>query len=716
MNKKNSLKARLSLILIVVFTFALLLLIGLASWRNNATTNLEQAVNHLGQQNHAINLADESIDKFFNIENAFRMYSATGQEQYRTEYTTGLIVLRKMLDSLQRSSYTVDPDRASLQLLLKKKVDETNMFLHLKTLNDSLIQATVKLRNFAPLNTDVFKPLSPKDAKVFPEKTTVVPENKSDRKLFGRIRDAIRNKDPKQTSTLTTANTIGNEGSAEKNPTLNVLNDQLRSSIDKLAFNYQQLGENEKRLIISNNRLLTRLSNILKNLKHLQVEMQELRARELKKEAKTSINELSDISRLILFVSLILAAVILFNAWQLFRHEKRLVADGKEAVRQTRLRSDFLSHMSHEIRTPLNSILGFSEQLEKSSLNDVQKEQIAAVRRSSKILLSIVNDVLDLSKFETGNLNLHTSNFYPEKTIKHVVSSLQLLADKKEIMLSCHCEMSNELRIAGDEYRLKQVLINLINNAIKFTDSGTVDVNAKMSGNDLVVEVSDTGRGIAKDNIKSIFDQFTQVTHVHDHEKRNGSGLGLAISKKIILVQGGNIDVKSELGKGSVFTFQVPYLPFQPSLETDIKKSVKPALDVASLSSLKVLVAEDDKMNIMLISTIFNKWGLAFDVVESGRQAFDYFKRGTYDMVLTDIHMPDGDGISLTKLIRNFADTGKSSIPILAITANALEKDLEGYMAIGMNDHVVKPFSEEKLFETIRSNMKTRETASLQGV
>lgn len=711
MNIKNSFKARLSIVLIVVFTLALLLLIGLASWRNNATSNLEQAVNHLSQQNHAINLADESIDKFFSIENSFRLYSATGQEQYRNEYTNGLIVLRNMLDTLQRSTLSADSGSISLQLLLKKKVDETNMFLHLKSLNDSLIQATVKLSNFVPLNTAVFKPLSAEDAKIFTEKTTVVEEKKSDRKLFGRIRDAINNKNPKQTSTVTTVNKIDDKGSAEVNPSLNVLNDLLRTSIDKLAFNYQQLGENEKRLIISNDRLLNRLSNILQDLKHLQIEMRNMRSKQFKNEANTSIHELSNITRLILLISLILAAVILFNAWQLFRHEKRLVADGKDAVRQTRERSDFLSHMSHEIRTPLNSILGFSEQLEKSDLNDVQREQIGSVRGSSKILLSIVNDVLDLSKFENGNLNLHTSNFYPGKTIKHVVASLKLLADKKEIVLVCHCEMSDELRIAGDEYRLKQVLINLINNAIKFTDSGRVEVNASMSGNDLVVKVSDTGRGIAKDNIKTIFDQFTQVTHVHDHEKRNGSGLGLAISKKIILVQGGSIDVKSKLGQGSVFTFQVPYLPFQSSLETDIKKSDKTALDVACLSSLKVLVAEDDKMNIKLISTIFKKWDLDFDVVESGRQAFDSFQKEYYDMVLTDIHMPDGDGISLTKLIRSFADTSKSTVPILAITANAMEKDLEAYMAIGMNDQIIKPFSEEGLFETIRRNMRKRETA-----
>ncbi|WP_411273947.1 response regulator [Daejeonella sp.] len=157
-------------------------------------------------------------------------------------------------------------------------------------------------------------------------------------------------------------------------------------------------------------------------------------------------------------------------------------------------------------------------------------------------------------------------------------------------------------------------------------------------------------------------------------------------------------------------------MPFQLSLEPDIKKSVKPALDVASLASLKVLVAEDDKMNIKLISTIFNKWGLAFDVVESGREALDFFERETYDMVLSDIHMPDGDGISLTKLIRAFTDTAKSRVPILAITANAMEKDLLEYMAIGMNDHILKPFSEEKLFETIISNMKTRETASLPEI
>ena len=698
-------KPELSLVLIVLFTFALLTLIALTLWRNNATTKLEQTLSDLGKQNREISLADRSINKFFHIENDFRLYTATGKESYRAKYSTGLSDLQNMLDSLQSLIKTSDSDKFSLRGLLNKREAETDMFLRLKSTNDSLVLATAKLKNFKPVNSPVFKPLTSEEAQFFVEKTTELQEQKSPRKLFGRIKDAITNNKPNQISTVTTVKKIENNASVESDVMLDALNSMLRASIDKLTFNYEQLSKNERRIILSNDRLLTKLSTILNELKGLQIDIQNLRETELNKDAKVSIGELSDISRLILAVGVILSLVILYNAWQSYKHEKGLVAARNEAIRQIHVRSDFLSHMSHEIRTPLNSILGFSEQIEGSVLDNVQREQITAIRQSSKILLSIVNDVLDLSKFETGNLNLHTTNFYPEKTIKHIVSSMEVLAAKKNINLSCNCEMDHELRISGDEYRLKQVLINLINNAIKFTDTGTVEVKARLVGHDLLVDVVDSGRGIAKEHLTGIFDEFTQITKAHDNEKHNGSGLGLAICKKIVGAQGGRVEVKSQLGKGSVFSFRIPYLPFQTALETDLNQ-VKLALDTAVLASKKVLVAEDDKMNIKLISTIFKKWGLEFDMVENGIDAFEHFKQGAYDMLLTDIHMPEGDGISLTKKIRSYPDKFKSRVPILAITANAMEKDLHEYREIGINDHVVKPFSEENLFEKIRSNMR----------
>lgn len=705
MKIKSSRKAKLSLILIVVFTVALLALIGLAAWRNNASLTLEEAVSDLGKQNRAINLADNSIEKFFAVENSFRLYAATGQEQYKTQYITGLKELRNMLTLLQRYVGSTSTKTANLEDLLKKKAIETEMFLRLKSVSDSLIRATADLKDLPPVITPVFRPLSPKEAKVFIEKTTTVQEQKSSRKLFGRLKDAISNNAPKPKSTVTTVTTLQDSPDQKGDLTLNALNELLKSSIEKLTFNHQQLSENEKRLILSNDKLLARLSSILKELKQLQVDLKSTRDHQLNRDARVSLKELSTITKIILFISSLLALVILFSSWQLFKHDKKLVAARNEAVRQTLIRSDFLSHMSHEIRTPLNSILGFSEQLENSPLNDTQKEQIIAIRQSSRILLSIVNDVLDLSKFDTGNVNLHTTNFYPEKTINHVVSSLQVLAAKKKLSLICDCEMGPDFRLAGDEYRLKQVLINLINNAIKFTESGSVTVRARVIDTELLVDVTDTGRGIAKEHLENIFNEFTQITKANDTERHNGSGLGLAICKKIVEAQGGKVKVRSEIGKGSVFSFRIPYLPFQPSLETDIKIQIKPALDISALLSKTILVAEDDKMNIMLISTIFKKWGLTFDVVESGRLAFESFEKKSYDMILTDIHMPDGDGITLTKLIREYSDKQKSKIPILAITANAMQKDLDEYKSIGMNDHIVKPFTEERLFEKIKENM-----------
>ena len=705
MYNKASLKAKLNLGLIVIFTVALLALIGIATWRNTATAKLEAAVRDMSRQNQAVSLADSSREKFYSVGNAFRLYSATGEEKYKAHYISGLRELNEMLRSLEKQVGEGSGDKTSLQALLQKKATETDLFLRLRTTNDSLIKETAKLNDINPVITAVSKPLSPKEAKVFTENTATAEDPKSGRKLFGRIREAFANKTPQPKSSINTEKPAQNNANLNNDITLKVRNDLLKSSIDKLTYSHKLISESERRLILNNDRLLSRLSSIIGELTKLQTEIKTVHDQELEKNAHVSLQELSSITRLIIVISVVLTLVILLSAWQLYRHDKRLIAARNEAVRQTHIRGDFLSHMSHEIRTPLNSILGFSEQLENSSLNTIQKEQIAAVRQSSRILLSIVNDVLDLSKFETGNVNLHTTNFYPEKTIKHVVSSIQVLAAKKNLTLVCKCEMGGELRLAGDEYRLKQVLINLINNAVKFTELGRVTVHAKVLNNTLIVEVTDTGRGIAKEHLETIFNEFTQILKTQDNERHNGSGLGLAICKKIVEAQGGMVEVKSVIGKGSVFSFQVPYLPFQAELETDIQMQLKPALDASAFASKTLLVAEDDKMNIKLISTILRKWEVNFDVVESGTLAFESFKNKSYDMILTDIHMPGGDGISLTKLIREYPDSIKSNIPILAITANAMQKDLDEYKSIGMNDHIVKPFSEEKLFEKIRTNL-----------
>ncbi len=578
------------------------------------------------------------------------------------------------------------------------------MFLRLKAINDSLLTATVDLKGLNAKKA-AFKPLTEKEAELFIEKTTVVEEQKSRRKLLGRLRDAFSNKAPKPVSTVTTVQKVQDEAGLDNELSLKALNDLFRSSLAKIQSQRAAVKETEKQLLLSNDRLLSSLSSVLKDFKQLETEVKGLREVELSKNAQVSIKQFSTITLAIIVLSVVLALVILINAWQLYKHDQKLVAARNEAVRQTHLRGDFLAHMSHEIRTPLNSILGFSEQLESSSLNGTQKEQVAALRHSSRILLSIVNDVLDLSKFDTGNVNLHTTNFYPEKTINHVVSSLQIRAGKKKLLLTCECDMDSQIRLAGDEYRLKQVLINLINNAIKFTDSGVVKVYATVEGTNLSVDISDTGQGIPKEELKNIFNEFTQINKATDRERHNGSGLGLAICKKIVEAQGGNVEVKSEPGKGSVFSFTIPYSPFQPGLETEIRKDLPSGIDTATLLSRTILVAEDDKMNIMLISTILNKWGISYDIAESGKQAFELFKQKSYDMVLTDINMPDGDGIWLTRSIRDYADQAKSGIPVLAITANAVQQDLEEYTQIGMDDHITKPFTEQKLFDKISRNM-----------
>lgn len=656
----------------------------------------------MGHESLAVGLADRSVEKFYDLENAFRLFTVTGQNAYKTQYLKNLGQLKAMLDSLESIS-RMDDQGATLTSLLKTKTLQTNMFLKLKSINDSLILASSKLQNIQSVASPVFKPLDQNEVDEFIKTTTVVTEPRPQKKLLKRIADAISNKEAKE-SVQTTTITVAKEKAEQQSDITGVaLNTILRNSIANLTYTYKQLNEKERRLILSNERLLLELASVIRQLKQYELDIQTLNNDELKRETSVSIAELSSMSRLILVISCALAVIILYSAWRLYKNERQLIYARNEAIRQARLRGDFLAQMSHEIRTPLNTITGFAEQLASSNLDNVQKNQVGAMVQSSNLLLSIVNDVLDYSKFETGEHNLDIVNFDPSRVIREVISSLNVLADKKEIQLVCKCNPEFPKKLAGDEYRLRQVLINLINNAIKFTDKGIITVGCTIKDFTLYVNVSDTGKGIASEDLPGIFNKFTQVASAQGSERHNGSGLGLAICKRIIEAQNGEIGVTSELGKGSVFSFKIPYQAAATLPEATVAE--KPYYNLQQFEGKRILIAEDDVLNRKLLTTILSKSPVDFDIVENGKLAFELFEEKQYDLILSDINMPEVGGIALTRMIREHSDEVRSQTPVLALTANAMQTDLEEYEAIGMNDHIVKPFSEEGLLIKILKNL-----------
>lgn len=373
-----------------------------------------------------------------------------------------------------------------------------------------------------------------------------------------------------------------------------------------------------------------------------------------------------------------------------------------QAEEATRAKSRFLANMSHEIRTPLNGIIGTIDLLQHTPLNAEQEELMHSLKESSTHLLEIVNDVLDISKIEADKLELFEGPCNLQSIVQQVtaISSPRLIALKKSIELSSTIHPSVENEIIADESRIKQVLINLLGNAIKFTETGSIklEVNANLiddSLQELHFAVSDTGIGISEENIQTLFIPFNQIDSTATR-KFSGTGLGLSICRKIIEEMGGRIWVESQLGKGSTFKFIIPVqVNLVRKTQQQPQQNTAGTISGTEIKPLKMLVAEDNNMNQLLATKMFKKIGYIIEIANNGKEAVEMTNKYDYDLVFMDIHMPEMDGIEATEKILN---SGKAKIPIIiAMTANAVKEAEAEYLQLGMKDIVTKPFTIEQL-------------------
>lgn len=373
-----------------------------------------------------------------------------------------------------------------------------------------------------------------------------------------------------------------------------------------------------------------------------------------------------------------------------------------EALQSSKAKAQFLANMSHEIRTPINGILGISQLLKDTNLDNIQKEYLENINQSGTILLSLINDILDLSKIESGKIEIETIDFNLEQTIDFVLSTLKYSAENKGLQLTTEYDTRFSRWFKGDPSRIKQVLLNFINNAIKFTQKGNITVKTNITSqtnqlNKIRVEVIDTGIGIAEENIPKLFQKFTQ-SDSSTHRKFGGTGLGLSISKLLVERMGGAIGLESKLGEGSTFWFELE-LPLGVENLTFTEDNFK-IEESKSKSNLKVLVAEDNIINQKVTTALLKKLGYESQVVANGFEVLSILNTVKFDLILMDCQMPDMDGFEATEKIRN-SKSPFSNIAIIAMTANAMEGDREKCIAIGMNDYLTKPVSLKDLSITL---------------
>jgi len=680
-----------------------------------AFDELSETRNSLSNPSQKLIMLNSIIADIYEAESNIRTYTLTQNESYLSLYLSFMSTINHKVDSL-RVLALANPVQAEkvkfIQDLLKRKQRVLNELVVLKQDDQTSRFYQKALEQVEMINLD-----SIQESAVITSVTTTrtsqrdsvisrVAEENTQSGL-GRFFSWFSKREPTDSiitklivEVETQIDTLERSVMSPSDSLLNQVVKILTEIQTQQEMSLYNIGEKELELLRSDKEIMDQIRTIVALLEREEL-MNSIRLAEEVDLAVESSTKLLLVLGAIAFVMFVLFTALIFRDVSKANFYRNQLFNAKQyAEKLLRVKEEFLANMNHEIRTPLSAIVGLSKQLRDQALSDKQQFIVDSLNSSSQHLLDIVNDILDLSKIEGGYLRFEKSPFNPFVVAAEVTRTFLLKAQEKGVELVVE-EGKDDVVVLGDAFRLKQVLINLVGNAIKFTNSGRIDVSVSIetSSNSAVIcrfKVADTGIGIPKDKIETIFEEFSQVDS-STTRLYGGTGLGLAIVKKLTELQGGTVDVQSEQGKGSIFTVSMPYVVVEGKAQdkNEVMAHETPQLP----HDLSVVVVDDDPISQMLVEEMLKTLGAKPKVFGNPFDALNEIKLNPPSIVLTDIQMPMMSGFDMVKKINTIRRAKRPSV--IALTANSTSSNQDKYIDAGFHCAITKPFNEITLYNTI---------------
>jgi signal transduction histidine kinase/ActR/RegA family two-component response regulator len=709
----------ISLLVMVAAAFVLSLII-----RQKQKNEINAALEILERNNLPIEKAEQTLTSLFNAETEFREYTINYDKQHLSNYRNHIRELTLNIDTLQRIASTFTNTTGGKAIdALRQREKQAGSYLRLKRLADSLLVVSFSFDSvsFQQMNDNFYiRKFKPSQGMLSIDTLDYsTSSGKRKKGLFGKIKTLLVGEEEQVTSNTkvvvksgtapaTSEPESGDSTLSLKSFATEIISKTNRYYEQQLASQLEKRNElriQELKLIRLNNNVLSEIRSILNSIKSITGESKAAQEKRSSETIARSSDILQKTLLIIILLSLPLAILTIITLRKNQRYQQNILEARQQALLQAEEKSRFLSYMSHEFRTPLSSVIGFAEQLEQTRLNHDQKNYLSGLMSSSEMLLATVNDILDLSKLDAGRMSFLSNPFRPGDAIEQVIKSFSKMALDKSIDLT-YKHTGTSFLLIGDEFRLKQVLNNLVSNAIKYTHEGKVSINSHITENQgyakLKIEVKDTGIGIAPEQIAGIFDEYTRVHSETPEKWIIGTGLGLAVTKKLIEQMGGEITVQSKPGHGSVFAISIPYPISKIQQLAGRGAETEPVLPD---KNIRILIADDNYFNVLLLKSIFKYDNVSVDVADNGMDALTKLRSGSYNILLSDMYMPQMDGLELTRQIRNNNADSLHNLPVIMLTGNISPDAGNEMVNAGVSDYLIKPFQRRDLIELVSKHV-----------